>query len=108
MLEVEHAECRVIVDCETLPFKSNKLYTYFVHAPNFRYVEEVGELGRTCDDLTLKRNAMLVNLEGLKRRKNVATEVSARARALYSRAVFKRVHTINHTNIAQYSYSTST
>lgn len=40
-----------------------------------RYTEEVGELERTCDDLTTERNAMLVKLEGLKRRKHVEIEV---------------------------------
>lgn len=43
-----------------------------------RYVEEVGELERRCDDLTTERNAMLVELEGLKRRKQIEIEVSAR------------------------------
>lgn len=42
-----------------------------------RYAEEVGELEKTCDDLTNERNAMLVRLEGLKRRKQVEKEVSA-------------------------------
>lgn len=44
-----------------------------------RYVEEVGELERACDGLTSERNAMLVKLEGMKRRKQVETEVSAKA-----------------------------
>ncbi|CAM9215404.1 unnamed protein product [Hapterophycus canaliculatus] len=35
---------------------------------------EVGELEKTCDDLTNERNAMLVRLEGLKRRKQVEKE----------------------------------
>lgn len=51
------------------------LRTFFVFVGRSRYAEEVGELERTCDDLTTERNAMLVKLEGLKRRKRVETEV---------------------------------
>lgn len=47
-----------------------------------RYVEEVGELERTCDGLMDERNAMLVKLEGLKRRKQIETEVSAKHEAV--------------------------
>lgn len=47
-----------------------------------RYVEEVGELERTCDGLMNERNAMLVKLEGLKRRKQIETEVSAKHEAV--------------------------
>ncbi len=44
-----------------------------------RYVEEVGELESRCDDLATERNAMLVKLEGLKRRKQVEKEVRGRS-----------------------------
>lgn len=44
-----------------------------------RYAEEVGELEKTCEDLTNDRNAMLVRLEGLKRRKQVEKEVRAQS-----------------------------
>lgn len=41
-----------------------------------RYVEEVGELQRTYDDLTNERTEVLIKLEGLKRRKQTETEVT--------------------------------
>lgn len=51
------------------------LWAFLVCDGRTRYVEEVGDLKRTCDDLTTERNAMLVKLEGLKRRKKYEIEV---------------------------------
>lgn len=50
-------------------------FAKFVHG---RYGEEVGELDRTYNELTAERNQMLVRLEGLKRRKQLETEVTTR------------------------------
>ncbi|CAM9968002.1 unnamed protein product, partial [Ectocarpus sp. 8 AP-2014] len=69
-------EVEAAVNVQTMEFlekKRNQLQDE-VDAWEERYVEEVGELERICDDLTNERNEMLIKLEGLKRRKQIETE----------------------------------